>query len=117
MPTIYEVVGVTRVSVSRSPQDPLDGVSFAYSFGDAGAEGRLRTQYFEIMGSRSGYGGWIASAIGPRLPSVPGLPPGIQEWTPDHDMWELYNLDEDWSQARDLAAQMHDKLAQCRTSS
>ena len=65
------------------------------------------------MGSRSIYhDGWIASAIGPRLPWVPGPPPGIREWSPDDDTWELYNLDEDWSQSRDLAAQMPDKLAQ-----
>ena len=33
-----------------------------------------------------------------------GLPPGIREWSPDKDKWELYNLEEDWSQANDLAA-------------
>ena len=45
------------------------------------------------MGSRSIYhDGWIASAVGPRIPWVPGLPPGIKEWTPDKDKWELYNL-------------------------
>ena len=59
------------------------------------------------MGSRSIYhDGWLASAIGPRLPWVPGAPPGIREWTPDDDVWELYNLDEDWTQANDLAAAM-----------
>ena len=43
-----------------------------------------------------------------------GIPPGIQDWTPDNDRWELYHLDEDWSQAHDLAAEMPDKLAQMR---
>ena len=58
------------------------------------------------MASRSIYAdGWMASAIGPRLPWVPGAPPGIATWTPDQDKWELYHLDEDWSQARDLAAE------------
>jgi arylsulfatase len=75
----------------------------------------LKTQYFEIMGSRSIYhDGWLASAIGPRLPWVPGAPPGIREWTPDDDVWELYHLDEDWTQANDLAADMPDKLAQMK---
>jgi arylsulfatase len=96
-------------------QQPLDGVSFAYTFDDPGAEGRLRTQYFEIMGSRAIYhDGWMASAFGPRVPWVPGLPEGIHEWTPDKDVWELYHLDEDWSQANDLAAEQPDKLAQLR---
>ena len=116
VPTIYEVVGITppRV-VGGIPQDPIDGTSFAYSFNDPKAEGRLRTQYFEIMGSRAIYhDGWIASAFGPRTPWLPGLPPGIHEWTPDHDAWELYNLEEDWSQANDLAAEHPEKLAQLK---
>ncbi|MGZ3334519.1 MAG: arylsulfatase [Isosphaeraceae bacterium] len=113
VPTIYEVVGITppRV-VSGIPQDPFDGISFAYTFGDASAKGRKLTQYFEIMGSRALYhDGWMASAFGPRAPWVPGTPPGIREWTPDKDRWELYNLEEDWTQANDLAAKMPEKLA------
>jgi arylsulfatase len=56
----------------------------------------------------------MASAFGPRVPWIPGLPEGIREWTPDKDQWELYHLDEDWSQTRDLAVEMPDKLAQMR---
>jgi arylsulfatase len=116
VPTIYEVVGVTPpLVVDGVPQEPIDGVSFAYTFDDPSVQGRLRTQYFEIMGSRAIYhDGWIASAFGPRAPWVPGTPPGIADWTPDQDTWELYNLDQDWSQANDLAAQMPDKLAQLK---
>ncbi len=113
VPTIYEAVGITppRV-VSGIPQDPFDGISFAYTFGDAGAKGRKLTQYFEIMGSRALYhDGWMASAFGPRAPWVPGTPPGIREWTPDKDRWELYNLEEDWTQANDLAGKIPEKLA------
>ena len=67
------------------------------------------------MGSRGIYhDGWLACAIGPRLPWVPGLPPGIHEWTPDQDVWELYNLEEDWSQSNDLATKMPEKLAQMK---
>jgi arylsulfatase A-like enzyme len=116
VPTIYEVVGITPpLGVNGVRQDPIDGVSFAYSFDDPKAKGRMLTQYFEIMGSRAIYhDGWMASALGPRLPWVPGLPPGIREWTPDNDVWELYNLEEDWSQANDLAAKMPEKLAQLK---
>ena len=43
------------------------------------------------MGSRGIYrDGWMASAFGPRVPWVTGLPKGIKEWTPDKDRWELY---------------------------
>jgi arylsulfatase A-like enzyme len=116
VPTIYEVLGITPPRVVHGvPQDPIDGVSFAYTFDHPEADGRLKTQYFEIMGSRSIYhDGWLASALGPRLPWVQGLPPGIREWTPDQDVWELYHLDEDWTQANDLAADMPDKLAQMK---
>ncbi|HTW13947.1 MAG TPA: arylsulfatase [Nocardioides sp.] len=115
-PTIYEVIGITPPRVVRGvEQQPLDGVSLAYTFDDAHAEGRLRTQYFEIMGSRSIYhDGWMASAFGPRAPWVPGIPEGILEWSPDQDVWELYHLDEDWTQARDLADDHPEKLAQLK---
>jgi hypothetical protein len=116
VPTIYEVVGITPpLEVNSVPQDPIDGVSFAYSFDDPKAKGRMLTQYFEIMGSRAIYhDGWMASALGPCIPWIPGLPPGIKEWTPDSDVWELHNLEEDWSQANDLAAKMPEKLAQLK---
>jgi arylsulfatase A-like enzyme len=116
VPTIYEILGITPPRVVHGiPQDPIDGVSFAYTFDDPDAPGRLLTQYFEIMGSRAIYhDGWMASAFGPRVPWVQGMPPGIADWTPDQDTWELYHLDQDWSQANDLAATMPDKLAQMK---
>ena len=116
VPTIFEVVGITPpLEVNGIQQDPIDGVSFAYSFNDADANGQLHTQYFEIMGSRSIYhDGWMASAIGPRLPWAMGIDPRMRDWTPDTDVWELYNLEEDWSQANDLASQMPEKLAQLK---
>jgi arylsulfatase A-like enzyme len=116
VPTIYEILGINPPRlVNGVPQDPIDGVSFAYTFDDPKAEGRLLTQYFEIMGSRAIYHqGWMASAFGPRVPWVPGAPPGIREWTPDKDVWELYHLAEDWSQANDLAVKMPEKLAQMK---
>jgi len=112
VPTIYEIVGITPPNVVNGiPQDAFDGLSLAYALGDAKAKGRKLTQYFEIMGSRAIYhDGWMASAFGPRIPWVPGTPPGIREWTPDKDKWELYNLEQDWSQANDLAEKMPAKL-------
>jgi hypothetical protein len=71
-----------------------------------------QTQYFEIMGSRGVYhDGWMASAFGPRAPWIPGGRGELLEWTPDKDKWELYKIDEDWSQASDLADKMPAKLA------
>lgn len=116
VPTIYEILGITPPRmVNGIPQDPIDGTSFAYTLNDEKAQGRLHTQYFEVMGSRAiYYDGWMASAIGPRIPWVPGLPKGIRDWTPDKDRWELYNIEEDWTQANDLADSMPEKLAQMK---
>ena len=122
VPTIYELVGIMPPRVVNGfPQDPIQGVSMAYTFDDPHARGRLLTQYFEIMGSRGIYhDGWFAGAFGPREPWLPGLPKGFFDetgklaWNPDEDPWELYNLDEDWSQANDMAAAMPHKLAQMK---
>lgn len=115
-PTIYDLLKITPPrEVNGVPQDPIDGVSLAYTFGEPNVKGRKLTQYFEVMASRAIYhDGWIASAFGPRIPWLPGLPPGIREWTPDNDKWELYNLEEDWTQANDLASKMPEKLAQMK---
>jgi arylsulfatase len=60
-----------------------------------------------VQATRSG-------GYGRALSSPLSLPPGIKDWTPDHDQWRLYNLEEDWSQANDLAAEMPEKLAQMK---
>jgi arylsulfatase A-like enzyme len=116
VPTIYEVIGIQPpLVVNGTPQIPIAGASFARTLTDRSALGGKKTQYFEIMGSRAIYhDGWLASARGPRLPWVPGQPEGIATWTPDNDRWELYHLDEDWSQARDLAEEQTEKLIQMR---
>ena len=67
------------------------------------------------MASRGIYhDGWFASAMGPREPWVGGVPKGAREWSPDKDVWELYNLEEDWSQANDLAAKMPEKVEEMK---
>ncbi len=122
VPTIYDSVGIRPPSVVNGiPQDPIDGVSFASTFNDAKAKEVRHTQYFEIFGSRGIYqDGWFACAFGPRAPWLPGLPKGFFNekgevvWTPDKDKWELYNLNEDWSQANDLADKLPEKVAQMK---
>ncbi|MED5248793.1 MAG: sulfatase-like hydrolase/transferase, partial [Pseudomonadota bacterium] len=105
VPTIYDLLEITPPeTVDGVSQDPLDGVSLTYTFDDPDAEGRKRSQYFEVMGSRSYYeDGWIASVFGPRTPWVPGVDPAILEWSPDNDTWELHDLTQDHSQAHNLA--------------
>jgi arylsulfatase A-like enzyme len=111
VPTIYELLGITPpVLHDGVAQDSLDGVSMAYTFDSAGAEGQKSIQYFEILGSRGVYqDGWFACAFGPRRPWAAGVV-DLMNWNPDDDVWELYNLKEDFSQAHDLAEKMPRKL-------
>jgi hypothetical protein len=72
----------------------------AYAFGDAKAPGTRKTQFFDIMASRGIYhDGWFASAWARANRGWAGCRRAIKEWSPLTDKWELYNLDEDWSQA------------------
>ena len=63
--------------------------------------------------------GWIACARLDRIPwkidpaTLAKFGPG-GGWDPDKDKWELYNIDEDFSQANDLAAKHPEKLAELK---
>ena len=116
VPTIYEVTKITPPKVVNGfEQDTFDGVSMGYTFADAKAKGQRATQFFDIMASRGVYHeGWFASAPGLREPWVGGMPKGVKEWSPLTDKWELYNIDEDWSQANDLSAKNPQKLEEMK---
>ncbi|MDG3583932.1 arylsulfatase [Galbibacter pacificus] len=115
-PTVYELLDIQHPNVVNGfTQDAMDGISLAYSFNDTKAKGRRSTQFFDIMASRGIYHeGWFASAPGPRTPWVGGIPKGIKEWSPLTDTWELYHIDEDWSQANDVSAQYPEKLEEMK---
>ncbi len=105
VPTIYETVGITPPKVVDGfVQDPIDGTSLAYTFNDAAAAGQKTTQYFDNNGSRGVYrDGWFASTFGPLTPWLT-VSPGLATWDSSKDVWELYDLSKDFSQANDLAA-------------
>jgi arylsulfatase len=105
-PTVLEAAGLPEPkTVNGVPQTPMEGVSFAYTFDDPKAAGRHKTQYFEILGNRAIYSdGWVAATVH-KAP---------WEAKPRHtlaeDVWELYNVDEDFSESTDLAASNPSKL-------
>ena len=105
-PTIYEAAGIKAPDeVNGVKQIPLEGQSFADSFANANAKSRHTVQYFEKLGSRGIYkDGWWAGAFN-SLPWGGHFPEEVKD-TP----WELYNLDQDYSQAHDLAAKNPEKL-------
>lgn len=89
----------------------------AYSFADGMARGQKSTQYFEIIGSRGIYhNGWFACTFGPRVPWMTPMTQAMQlmQWTPEEDVWELYDIENDYSQANDLAAKEPQRLASLR---
>ena len=113
VPTIYEIVGIKPPKiVDGFVQDPIDGVSLAYTFADAKVPTKKHVQYFDNNGSRAIYqDGWVAATFGPLVPWLPGAP-GLAEWDSAKDRWELYNITTDFSEAVDLAAKDPKRLAQ-----
>ncbi len=105
-PTVLEAAGLPfPKSVNGTEQTPFNGVSFLYSFDDAKAADRHTTQYFEMFGNRAIYHeGWVA-ATRHSIPWVMAKLPPLTE-----DVWELYHVDEDFSQANNLAAENPEKL-------
>ncbi|CAG9184452.1 hypothetical protein LMG23992_05235 [Cupriavidus laharis] len=115
-PTIYEAIGITppRV-VDGHEQDPLDGVGMSYTFSSGQTANQKLTQYFEVLGSRGIFHqGWMASVWGPRTPWIADMKQ-FHGWNPEKDVWALYNLDEDFSQSQDLAAQEPARLEAMKT--
>ena len=107
-PTILEAVGVPEPKVvNGTEQTPMAGVSMEYSFADAAAPGTRQTQYFETGGHRALYhDGWVAASFH-GAPWVLTGSVGFED-----SVWELYNIEEDFSQAHDLAAENPEKLAE-----
>ena len=99
-PTIYEVSGVTPGDeVNGIAQMPMHGESLAYTFDEPGAQSVRRVQYFEMFGNRAIWAdGWKAVT---RHFAGDGY---------DDSEWELYHLDEDFSESRDLAAAEPERL-------
>jgi arylsulfatase len=115
VPTIYEILGITPPKVVNGhEQDPIDGVSFAYTFDSAEAPERKSTQYFETLGSRGIYHeGWMASTFGPRTPWIAQLP-DLSKWDPMQDEWELFDTRSDYSLMNDLAEDNPKKLEELK---
>jgi arylsulfatase A-like enzyme len=119
VPTVLDALGVEPPATVRGvTQSPLQGVSFAHAFGDGKAETRHHTQYFEMMGHRAVYhDGWRAVCPVPG-PSFAEAGMGFGDMVISEEKlreldargWELYHVDEDFSETRNLAAEHRDKL-------
>ncbi|MXP28112.1 sulfatase-like hydrolase/transferase [Porphyrobacter algicida] len=100
VPTLLDLIGVTAPDVINGvAQMPLEGESFAKAIAAPDAPSRSSPQYFEMFGHRGiVHEGWKAVAF---------HPPGTAF---ESDRWELYHLDEDFSEIHDLSDEMPEKL-------
>lgn len=111
VPTLLDAAGIPEPThVNGVEQKPMDGVSITSTFADAKAHAVRERQYFEIFSNRAIYDkGWIACAQH-TFPWRQDFAPG--NW--DADQWELYNIDDDFSEAKNLAAQFPEKLEELK---
>jgi arylsulfatase len=109
VPTLYELCGINAPrELNGVQQKPIEGISFAHTINDAKAESLRKTQYFELGCNRGLYhDGWMASS-----PSFVPWDPNRSGFDIDKAPWELYKLDDDFSQANDLAEKYPEKLRQ-----
>jgi arylsulfatase A-like enzyme len=109
-PTILEAAGLPEPKmVNGVEQRPMDGKSMVYTFNDAGAKERHTTQYFEISGNRAIYHeGWYARTIH-RAPWEREPRRALAD-----DIWELYEVANDFSLTNNLADKNPEKLKELK---
>ncbi|HXD34833.1 MAG TPA: arylsulfatase [Pyrinomonadaceae bacterium] len=111
LPTVLEAAGVAQpATVNGVAQQTMDGKSFFSTLASGAAPEYRTTQYFEMHGNVSIYhNGWIAAQRTALLPW--GYTLNADSPSP---AWELYNLSNDYAQARDLALAYPDRLAELK---
>lgn len=116
VPTILEVTGIPApATVDGIKQAPIEGTSFAYTFDKANADApsRHKIQYFEMMGQWALYDdGWLLSTKVNRAPWEafgPANPDPL-----NNQVLQLYDLNKDFSQSHDIAAEHPDKVAELK---
>lgn len=110
-PTLYELLEITPPKVVHGhTQMPIDGTSLAYTFKDAAAVNAKKEQFFDNNGSRGLYlDGWYACTFGPLIPWL-NAQKGLADWDSAKDVWQLYDLSNDYSQSTDVSDAHPDKL-------
>jgi len=103
VPTILDVVGLKMPTVYRGvKQYPVNGVSMRYTFVSGKARTKKKRQYYAMLGTRGLWqGGWKAVALHAPISGAGHF---------DKDKWELYHVDKDRSESKDVSAQYPAKL-------
>ena len=102
VPTIYDLLGIEPPAVLNGyTQSPIEGESFKHTSDDPSAPEK-ETQFYSMLGQRAIYHqGWLANTMHPPISGWGNFA---------HDVWELYNLEEDRAQMNDISGQYPDKL-------
>jgi arylsulfatase A-like enzyme len=119
LPTTLDFVGLKNPDqIKGIKQDTLQGTSFYYSIDNAKAASKHTVQHYYIFGSRAIYkDGWKAGAAHyPDNIALSNFVSGKTIPAPDFnkDVWELYNINEDWTESNNLAQKYPEKLAELK---
>lgn len=115
LPTTLEYLGINLPEYIRGiKQDTLQGTSLVYSFDHADAASRHHVQYYYIFGSRAIYkDGWKASVYHHPdffdMANNKGVATAPSSGF-NNEVWELYNLNEDFNERIDLSKKYPEKL-------
>ena len=111
-PTILQATGVEFPEEYHGiPQQPFTGVAMNYSFDAPDAPNAKKRQYYEMFGNRAIWvDGWKAVTLhANRMPWDVNV---VQPF--EDDVWELYNVEEDFSESTDLADKYPEKLEELK---
>ena len=116
VPTILEAAGIPAPNtVDGIKQAPIEGTSFAYTFDakNAKAPSQHKTQYFEMFGQWALYHeGWLLST---QVNRAPWEAFGAANPDPlNNQVLELYDLNTDFSQSKNIADQHPDKVKEMK---
>ncbi len=105
MPTILEAIGIDApTEVDGVEQQQMNGTSLLSALEDPSSAEVHRTQYFEMLGSRSIFhDGWKATTnhISAGVLDEEELAIGSRDFA--DDKWELFDLSRDFSESTDLS--------------
>ena len=116
VPTLLEASGISAPEmVDGIKQKPIEGTSFLYTFDTANAKepSRHKTQYFEMLGQWAMYHeGWLMSTKVDRAPWDVFGPANTDPL--NNQVFQLYNLNTDFTQSDDIAAKDPKKVEKMR---
>lgn len=115
LPTTIELAKAQSPQIINGyKQEPFEGTSLAYAVDNSKAPSKHTVQYYEIAGSRSIYkDGWKAGALHDIPEGINiggGADPTGGKVDFSKDVWELYNLNEDFNERVNLASKNPEKL-------